>query len=157
MYKKTISTQFHGKFTVDSSGCWLWYGTHSQRGYGQLLIGGRKGHWIAAHRIAMHLYRGFDFNSSLLVCHHCDVVSCVNPDHLFIGTQSDNCLDREQKGRGRDSRGENGPRAKLTWNQVAEIRERAKDGETQMVLAKAFGINQPHVSRIVRGENWRTE
>ena len=154
MYRKTISTQFNGKFSKEESGCWIWSGTRNQRGYGQLLIGGRKGHWTAAHRVSMHLYQGFDLESPLLVCHHCDNPPCVNPEHLFIGTQSDNTIDRERKGRGRDSRGENGPRAKLTWAQVMEIKARAKTRETQMELAKAFGIKQPQISRIIRGENW---
>jgi len=78
------------------TGCWNWVLGKDKNGYGKVKISRRH---FRAHRISAMLFLGFNINSSLLVCHKCDNPSCVNPNHLFIGTDLDNAKDRDKKGR----------------------------------------------------------
>ena len=79
-----------------NSGCWLWTGGMNGRGYGiAFMPGGRK---ALAHR-AMLVASGRELSANDVVCHRCDVTCCVNPDHLFVGTQADNLHDMVKKGR----------------------------------------------------------
>jgi len=99
-----------------------------------------------AHRCAWEFKHGRPA-PDLFVCHHCDNKLCVDPDHLFLGTHSDNMRDMHAKGRGIS--GENHPWAKLSDEEVAAIR--AARG-TQRQIAEAFGISQGHVSRLKMGQ-----
>lgn len=83
-----------------NSGCWLWVGAANRDGYG-LFCGSRKGKaQHLAHRISWELFRG-PIPQGVEVCHRCDVRCCVNPDHLFLATHTDNMADMYRKGRGR--------------------------------------------------------
>lgn len=80
--------------------CWNWIGS-KRNGYGRLIIGSRTlgtRRSVSAHRYSFEIFKGAIPNE-LFVCHHCDNPSCVNPDHLFVGTRQDNVDDRERKGR----------------------------------------------------------
>lgn len=79
------------------AGCWLWTGRLSIAGYGQIKDNYQTRH---AHRVSYELNIG-PVPPGLFVCHTCDVRACVNPDHLWLGTSTDNNRDREAKGRGR--------------------------------------------------------
>ena len=97
--------EFLAKICTDSrTGCWLWNGAKFENGYGAFSYRNKT---VRAHRWSYNYWVG-PIPDGLLVCHRCDTPACVNPDHLFVGTQRDNLDDREQKGR--TLRGENHPR-----------------------------------------------
>ena len=156
MLLKDVEQKLLNHREVDDRCCWNYTGYRDANGYG--VIGNVEGKDAKAHRLAAHLWLGFDMSSGLCVCHHCDNPSCFNPEHLFIGTRADNNADRGRKGRGRESRdvGELSPTSKLTAKQVAEIRELAARGTRQTHLAALFGVRQCHISRIVNGLAWRS-
>lgn len=139
---------------VDQSGgpdaCWLWTGTITQGygkfGYQRIIAGAHRVMWIITHGT---------IPEGLEVCHRCDNPSCVNPAHLFLGTHADNMHDRDRKKRNNCVQGENHGVAKLTNEQVREIRRRyAEGGITQKELAREYGMT--NISYIIRRKFWRT-
>jgi hypothetical protein len=84
-------------FPIPGRGCWLWAGKWHANGYGYAHSAGQW--WKAAHRLFYAYFVG-DIEADLFVCHKCDTPPCVNPAHLSLGTQSDNCLQREARKRG---------------------------------------------------------
>jgi hypothetical protein len=137
--------------------CWMWRGTITHHGYGVISVGGRASGREYAHRASWELTNG-PIAAGQVVCHRCDNTSCVRPDHLFLGTQAQNLADMRQKGRANDpsrgSQGERNGRARLTWEQVREIRRRWAAGEQQIALAREFGIGSTTVGHIVHGRRW---
>lgn len=136
-------------------GCWLWQGPLNDKGYG-VLKWERPGlpTLTRAHRIVYIVYHGEP--GSLHVCHRCDVRNCLNPDHLFLGTHSDNMADMVTKGRSPRKMGVDRHNAVLTDAQVLEIRRTYVRGGllTQKDLAAMYGVCQQTVSQIVRGKRW---
>lgn len=88
-----LPLRFWQKVSI-GEGCWLWTGSKTSHGYGQLNVGGRP---VGAHRLMAEAVYGP--LGSLHACHHCDTPGCVRPDHLFPGTASDNMQDKARKGR----------------------------------------------------------
>lgn len=141
---------------VDKTGsCWLWVGARNPQGYGKVFIQGSQ--YMATHRAAWTLENG-PIPKGLSVLHKCDTPSCVRPSHLFTGTQSDNMRDCRSKGRIRfpDNRGEKYGAAKLTDQQVGQIRALCKASIlTHEQIAKRFNVSRTHVSAISRRAFWR--
>lgn len=139
------------------SGCWLWSGApgdSSKTGqYGRFRINGPQ---EKAHRASWLLYRG-DIPDGLHVLHSCDNPACVNPHHLFLGTNLDNVMDRVSKGRsGWESRpGEAHPMSRLTEADVRSIRTRYAAGTRGRALAKEYGVNPATVSEIITRRKWK--
>lgn len=159
--------------------CWLWIGKTDANGYGKLRINNQI---VGAHRYSYMIHKG-DIAEGLFVCHQCDNPSCVNPDHLFLGTAQDNNADRTRKGRSAKGdksgsrlhpekvfRGPNHPwrkgnkhyhqgakngRAKLTEQDVRNIRQLwAGGGCTKVGLGEQFGVSDTVIHNIIRRKSW---
>ena len=107
-----------------NSGCWLWSASLNNMGYGQFGMGRKV---YLAHRISYQIFKGNP--GSLFVLHKCDVSQCVNPNHLFLGTQADNLADRDAKGRDRTPKGEATGSARLKEKDVLFIRNVCSKGK----------------------------
>ena len=143
------NTDIEGRFDMDTrTGCWLWTAYRNRGGYGKARHGGKV---HLAHRVSWEVHNG-PIPAGMCVCHRCDTPSCVNPEHLFLGTQADNVRDMAAKGRGRAPAGEAHRSAKLTAADVAAIRA---DGRTPRIIAAEYGVSRPQISAIRLGKNWR--
>lgn len=166
---RRLPARFEAK--VDRTGgpdaCHPWTGSRQLlRGYGRVWLAGKMQY---AHRVAYELVNG-PIPEGLHVCHRCDNPPCVNPAHLFLGTNADNVADREAKGRNRPPHGDrNGSRkrpervargrrvtsAKLDDAGARDVRQRLARGESQSSIARSVGVNQTTVSAIKLGRTWR--
>jgi hypothetical protein len=133
---------------IPEGGCWVWMGTTTVRGYGQIISHNRK-HY--AHRASYQAFIG-EIPKGMYVCHACDNVYCVNPAHLFLGTQKQNLEDMARKGR--STIGSKNSRAKLTEEQVKSIKKLINDGWTSSAIAKNFGVTAGCIAQIKRKERW---
>lgn len=152
-----IKEMFYDRVSI-SDKCWIWEGSkHIQFGYGVLKFGGRKGKLLLAHRISYEIHTG-EIPHGYCVLHKCDNPPCVNPNHLFIGTRTDNALDKVSKGRQSFTPGVKGsksPNAKLTDGDVLFIRSTYSPRKVSAdTLAKKFGISKRAVLRIIHRVTW---
>lgn len=137
-------------FFYNGTRCWEWTATRNHTGYGRA--------WVnlglhVAHRVSYQLSFG-EIPKELEVCHFCDNPPCVNPSHLFLGTHKENMNDMKKKGRAVRQIGELNGRCILSDKEVDKLRYLYENKiETQVNLAKRFGISQAQVSSIVRYES----
>lgn len=127
------------------SGCWLWTGAATSRGYGKIRVGSAKDgtrSTAQVHRIVCAEIHGLKADDDC--CHKCDVPACVNPDHLFAGSRRDNMLDAVRKNRVR--KGANHYATKLSDDDAANIRD--DRSASSAVIAKKFGVSPNHVRSI---------
>ena len=134
--------------------CWPWNGARMLRGYGVFYVGDEK--TMLAHRVSFLIANGY---LPKAVCHHCDNTSCVNPLHLFGGSQADNLNDMRRKGRHSEPPtfyGQEHPGSVLNDLKANEIRSMyAKGGISQARLAKIYGVCQSTIGNVVRGKHYR--
>lgn len=133
--------------------CWPWTGHKQPKGYGAFSIG-RK--FIGAHRFSYILAHG-SIPDGLYICHHCDNPSCVNPSHLFAGTMSDNSIDMYKKGRRIfiGKKGQEHPRAKLTNQDVVNIREEYVPEKVSVYkLAEKYNVSSSAIFAIIKHRSW---
>ena len=133
--------------------CDVWTAGVTEHGYGVFWDGHR---FWKAHRYAWTIEHG-PIPGALDVLHRCDNPPCVRTAHLFLGTAADNVADMFAKGRGRRTplRGSSNGRARLTWESVTQIRERARLGETRGGLAAQFGVSKRAIQFVVEGTTWQ--
>lgn len=148
---KSTMERFNDKYTpVTESGCWLWIGAvRGDDNYGAMRVNGKT---VGAHRVSYILHKG-EIPKGAQVLHKCDVRYCVNPDHLFIGTQKDNIRDMLNKNRNGDTsnKGESHPACKINEAIVKAIRQ---SNSTQKELCVEYGLKQSQISRIIRRKSW---
>lgn len=149
MYRQKIRKPLEERFWAKvqkSEGCWLWTAntTKDRKGnkrYGLLGAGRRGEGMLFAHRVSWELHFG-EIPEGLLVLHSCDTPPCVNPAHLFLGTQTDNMQDMAAKGR----RGRTGPlpgagaKSSLSRRQIHTLRRKGAEGISTKELAEEFGV-----------------
>ena len=135
-----------------TDGCWLWQKSTCPPGwYGQFFLRkeGRKSINVSAHRFVWELTNG-PIPDGLHVCHRCDVPACVNPEHLFLGTQAENIKDAWRKER--SPRGGKRVQAKLVESDISKIRSSLLSNK---MLAKLFSVSDTLIRGIRAGERWR--
>lgn len=135
-----------------SNGCWEWTGSKTKDGYGKSWFRGKT---IRAHRLSFLSHKKEEIPEGYLILHKCDNPICINPDHLFCGTPSENTIDMYKKGRGVNNRGENCGTSKLNKKEIEEIKKQWLSGESQGIIAKRYKITQSNVSRIVNEKTWK--
>lgn len=141
--------RFEGKFIpVPESGCWLWTGAVDDCGYGRIAVNKIN---RTAHRISWLLHKG-DIPKNMCVCHVCDVPSCVNPNHLFLGTHASNMKDRDEKGRGYVPHGTQHGKCKLNETEVINI---FNDPRHRTEIANDYDITKENVTAIKSGRTWK--
>lgn len=152
---ESLRERFDAKWIPEpNSGCWLWEAFTNAGGYGQMTIGKRSDGTILAHRAAWIIYRG-DIPEGLGVLHRCDNPPCVNPDHLFLGTEKDNMQDCSRKNRVNKTiklRGVDHANSKL--NEAAVRHIRSTRGNTA-ALAAEYGVTTANIKYVRRGVTWR--
>jgi len=166
--------EFQSSYRVNEvSGCWEWAGNTNPKGYGTFHRGG----YQLAHRWAYATLKA-PIPRGLCVCHTCDNRACVNPDHLWVGTQQENIADMIAKGRDlkyvgprpwvakfgdenpsrthrhRMPRGEQTNTAKLTAGDVLEIR-RIGSSVPQTELAARYGVSQVNIGCVLLRKTWK--
>jgi HNH endonuclease len=142
--------------------CWEWQKGRDQDGYGKFTI--RPGQMQPAHRFAYSDWHNIMLTSAILVCHHCDNPSCCNPLHLWLGTHADNHRDSGRKGRaGWQKPGAKPPHifgeahhlAKLTEEQVREIRSLYQQGISSIKLASMYDVSKQSILEIIHNRTWK--
>ena len=160
MTNKTLAERFFEKVHINTeSGCWEWTAKKNKQGYGEIRVNYKH---TRAHRVSFEMFNG-PIDGGNVVCHTCDNPSCVNPHHLFQGTQSDNMQDMVRKGRqakhvkkGNNAGSTNG-QALLTEPDVALIKafcKRVKTYGCRAFIANWFGVSLHTVWLITKGKTW---
>lgn len=153
---KSLMERFISKVDKSDDGCWYWRAYKNRGGYGVMRYGYKLGNKQATH-VSIELFRPYDERPSIkhIVMHSCDNPPCVNPDHLKWGTDADNHRDKVAKGR--QVKGSSHPFAKLTDEDVYNIRSLHSSGITQRKISSIFNISNQQISRIVNGKRWKKE
>lgn len=152
----TSATQsFRDRFwsKVDQRGpdeCWEWTAYRKPSGYGQFTL--TKGVFITASRVSLALT--MPLMAGVVACHRCDNPPCVNPAHLFTGTQRDNTEDCISKGRGNRARGEDTYSSRLTEADVLAIRAEPERFGMYRELGRRYGVDGNTIRAVRNGTRW---
>lgn len=147
---KDSKTRPYATLTDD---CWIWTGCIDARGYGVYQSDLTKKLRITkAHRLSMYVFKPTEWNHELDVLHSCDNTICVNPNHLRMGTQTENNNERDARGRQVGLSGAKSGSAKFTDDKIKEIIELRKTGKTYPEIAKIYDVNRKTIERICIGD-----
>lgn len=147
------------RYVTKTDGCWIWTGYKNNKGYGLLHAGSQCAgtrRMLLVHRLSYEIHFG-EFPQDALICHRCDVPACVNPDHLFIGTDHDNIVDSVKKNRWGDRarRGAAHHAARLDAGTARLIQFQYLDGGlTKRALAAKHGVHTSTITKIIDGSHW---
>lgn len=131
--------------------CWLWTGHIMKHGYGKIQ---RKNKEYTVHRYSWVFHNG-EIPKGMLVCHKCDVRNCVNPKHLFLGTQQENITDMIKKGRKNARKGSKVFCAILHEKDIPVIRKKISSGERLVEIANEYKIDVSGIYKIKNNKIWR--
>ena len=145
---KNVKQYFDDRTKQVHSGCIEWQGSLDGHGYGQIRCNSLS---EKAHRYSYRYFKG-KIPKGYCVCHKCDNPKCVNHEHLFIGTHSDNMRDMYEKGRANRPSGEDHKDSKLTWNKVEHIRISKKSSRE---LGKLYGVSHQTILAIRNNKTWK--
>jgi len=136
------------------TGCWNWKLSVGSHGYGNTKYCGKINTYACAHRLSYFTYKSEIGNYHVL--HTCDNRRCCNPEHLYLGTQKQNVKDMVYRGRNRNggNKGEEIGTAKLTEQQVREIKLRLREGETAPKIAKDYSVSRDAIYKIQWNHYW---
>jgi hypothetical protein len=153
-----LEIRFALRWEENEAGCHIWTGHVTRRGYGLLIDGQRSTKVVKrpAHRVSWELHNG-PIPDGMSVLHKCDVPACVNPEHLFLGTQADNMRDMDAKGRRKNSPrpGELNGNALLTDTKVLKIKKLRARGWTYKQIGAEIGVHATTVFGIISGKSWK--
>lgn len=135
---RSLKDRFWAKVKKTKS-CWVWTGYCAPNGYGKINLCDTRQKVVAAHRLSWEWANGKDIPNGLYILHSCDNPPCVNPKHLFLGTQQDNVKDRERKGRGNQPINLQNGKAKHSNETVLAIRALA-GRHTYKELSNLFNV-----------------
>ncbi len=154
MEKETL-TRFLDKIEINQETCcWIWTSALFKKGYGLFQLRGKS---VGAHRVSYEHFIG-PIPEGLFVLHNCpcgDNPSCVNPNHLKLGDAQDNMDDMFAKGRAIKLSKDQHPMAKLSSDDVLDIKELYSQGFTQLEIADFYGVHRTHIGKILAGKLWK--
>jgi len=145
---------FNSKIQIDNiTGCWNWIGGKHKTGYGSFYINGK---YVKTHRFSYIIHNRVELNPYYLVCHKCDNRKCVNPDHLFLGSNLDNNQDMMKKGRHVVLKGEDHKCAILTDDCVKQILINIYNNKYSNVfdIAEDYSVSHHTIHTILDGKRW---
>lgn len=157
----------NGSMPIPFSGCTIWFKASVPKGYGVIFHNKKQTY---THRVSYELNKG-RIPDGMCVLHHCDTPSCINPEHLFLGTQKDNVIDCINKKRNfilpknfgnlnstrvnpKIVQGENNGMSKITWKIVDEIRTMHANKISDYDISKKYNISKCQVNKITRNKSW---
>lgn len=150
-YQMDIKERLFSFINMNSNGCWDWIGAKNKKGYGCLSY---KNKTTIAHRLSYLLFIG-EIPKDLHVLHRCDNPKCINPNHLFLGTDLDNSNDKISKGRFVCSYGKDNGNSKLTDEQVVDIKIKIKKGLSFASISRTYEVSETTIAYIAKNKSWR--
>jgi len=147
-FQDNPETRYEKRIEKTASGCWIFHGPRNNMGYGMVSAGGNP---MLAHRFFYQQVNG-PIPAGMDACHRCDNPACCNPDHIFIGTRTDNMRDAVAKGRVR--RGETSAQARFSESDVLDMRRRHCAGETTGEIGRRYDTSYKTVWAIVHRKAW---